>query len=180
MERSETKQGNWWSSLPGVLAQLVALIIALTGLLTLLGPKLGLSRDEVNSIQRIAPNEIWHDTNLWFLPGDTVSIVADGSWTLSDEAHGRYRPTSADGWTWPDLQARDPAANRPSFPKPDAAPGALLGRIGADGEIFIVGKHINEYHVLAPGKLYLGINDTRLDDNAGSIEASIHQVKMKK
>jgi len=178
MAEKETKQRGWWTSLPGILTQLAALIIALTGLLTLLGPKLGLSRDEIDAVRRITPKESWHDTGLWFSLGDTVSITADGSWTLSDEAHGKYPPTSADGWTWPDLQSRDPAANQLSFPKPDAAPGALLGRIGTDGEVFLVGKHISRHRAPAGGKLYLGINDTRLDDNAGSIEVSIKQGKL--
>jgi hypothetical protein len=175
----EKKQGGWWTSLPGILAQLAALIIAVSGLLALLGPKVGLFKEEVTTVQRITPTESWHDTGLWFAQGDTVSITADGSWTLSDEGHGKYPSTSADGWTWPDLQAHDPAASQHSFPNPKAAPGALLGRIGTDGEVFLVGKHIERHRALAGGKLYLGINDTRFDDNAGSIEVSIEQLKQK-
>jgi hypothetical protein len=48
---------------------------------------------------------------------------------------------------------------------------ALIARLG-DGPPFLVGDHWDQV-VGDGGRLYLGINDTRLDDNRGSLEVRI-------
>lgn len=112
---------------------------------------------------RVYADEAWTDTSLDLRVGDRFSIEAiSGEWS-----------------PWPG-ETYD-ALGSGGDPRCDCnvilgvSHAALIGRIG-DGAPFLVGE---EYAGAAgeSGRLYLGMNDTRLEDNSGSIRVRIQLVR---
>ena len=54
------------------------------------------------------------------------------------------------------------------------AAGALIGRIGETNDYFFVGTTTEAIRVRASGRLFLGINDDVLTDNAGNFRVVIY------
>ena len=104
----------------------------------------------------VPSTEVWTDTGIDVAVGDTLSIEAHGAIT-----HSPGGPLlSPDG---------DPAlAGHPSNVAglEEANHAALIGRIGEDGAPFVVGRD-RTISVEIEGRLYLGINDVGVDNNAG-------------
>jgi hypothetical protein len=57
--------------------------------------------------------------------------------------------------------------------QPSDRRAGLIGRIGDGREYFFVGSRREGIRMRAAGRLYLGINDESLDDNAGSFRVTI-------
>jgi hypothetical protein len=57
-------------------------------------------------------------------------------------------------------------------PMPGAPAGALIGRIGPNGQAFAVGN-LTEVIMPASGRLYLGVNDDELGDNSGGYDVAL-------
>jgi hypothetical protein len=55
---------------------------------------------------------------------------------------------------------------------PSALAGALVGRIGPNGQPFGIGSGVS-VPMPAAGQLFLGINDDGLDDNQGEFRVDI-------
>jgi hypothetical protein len=55
---------------------------------------------------------------------------------------------------------------------PDVAGGALIGRIGEEGEPFYIGRRTSAT-AQSSGLLYVRINDDVLGDNAGRLQLEI-------
>lgn len=107
--------------------------------------------------------EQWTDTGIDLSIDDTVAIEADGEITPST----------------PDVPANDPdghsnpAARRYNIQGLEQANHAgLIGRIGADGEPFHVGSQMVSTADLE-GRLFLGINDGDVGNNAGEFTATV-------
>ncbi len=100
----------------------------------------------------------WQSTDIFLEQGQCAQIKAQGEWLYSPEV-GRHGP--AGGLIAPG-----------SYPFPYARGGALLGRIGANGEVFYVGKQGGQCAQSA-GFLYLRINDDILGDNSGYLSLRI-------
>ena len=93
----------------------------------------------------------WTDTGMDLQPGDEVSIAyVSGEW--SPWAGGHYDAIGSGG---------DPRCNCNVLPGVSHA--ALIGRVG-EADPFLVGARYVQT-VGQGGRLWLGINDTRLDDN---------------
>ncbi len=103
----------------------------------------------------------WQSTGYYLNPGDRVFIRANGQWM--------YSPVV--GWHSPD--GGEPAPSY--YPMPSARGGALIGKIGEDGQAFVVGWY-HELTAREPGLLYLRINDDKLGDNQGELNLSIQIV----
>ena len=104
---------------------------------------------------RVDARQAWTDTGIDVKQGDRVSFRVTGTiqWGAG--------PDSASG---PD---GNPVMTRPDFPVPSAPVGALIGRVG-NGPAFGIGTQTQPLPMPAAGRLYLGVNDTKLDDNSGS------------
>ncbi len=103
----------------------------------------------------------WQSTGVYLQAGDLVTIRASGQWTYSPDEVGLHGP---EGGRWaPDFYP---------MPAPRALGGALLGRIGEAGDMFLVGRRVTA-RAPAPGLLYLGINDDLLGDNEGVLTVQI-------
>ena len=101
----------------------------------------------------------WQNVGVRLQEGDGADIRAAGEWLYTpDEVHG------------PEGHARYPA---PTFyPMPYVPGGVLIGRIGEDGEPFLVGRRTLVY-AREPGLLYLRINDDLLGDNWGWLAVEV-------
>lgn len=58
-------------------------------------------------------------------------------------------------------------------PMPDRNAAALIGKIGEDGDPFFIGASTDGIRVRGNGRLFLGLNDDFLQDNAGSLRVVI-------
>jgi hypothetical protein len=108
---------------------------------------------------RIYAYRDWQSTGLRVHEGDLLTLKAEGSWLYTpDEYHG-------------------PEGHRhyraPSFyPLPSVPGGALIGRIGEEGEPRYVGAEAR-WLAQGGGMLYLRIDDDILSDNEGFVRVDI-------
>ena len=107
----------------------------------------------------VNPAEAWTDTGVELRNGQEVYFQTNGQVTWSPN-----RRVDADG-----TRNSKPDTNRPL---PDRNSGALIGRIG-ERDIFFIGTDMGPFRVRGNGRLYLGVNDDRLDDNTGSFRVIV-------
>jgi len=139
-------------------AILVALGLAAASL-ACLSPSFGDDDAEATARLRVYADEAWTDTGLDVQVGDPLAI---------EQISGEWSP-------WPG-ESYD-ALGSGGDPGCDcnvllgASHAALLGRIG-EGRPFLVGADF-EGAAGEAGRLYLGMNDTRPEDNSGSIRVRV-------
>lgn len=97
--------------------------------------------------------DAWTDTGVDLRNGQEIYFETSGQVTWSPN-----RRVDADG-----TRNSKPDTNRPL---PERNSGALIGRIG-ERDIFFIGTDMGPFRVRGNGRLYLGVNDDRLDDNTG-------------
>jgi hypothetical protein len=117
-----------------------------------------------SSVSVVASQEGWTDTEIDVEAGDEVRITATGE--IVDDVNGHPDRT------FPPEGVPDLRGEHTGDPFRHINHAALIGRIGEDGEIFVVGDDLRTT-VGASGRLLLAINDNRFDDNRGSFEAEI-------
>ena len=103
---------------------------------------------------QVNPAEAWTDTGVELRNGQEIYFQTTGQVTWSPN-----RRVDADG-----TRNSKPDTNRPL---PERNSGALIGRIG-ERDIFFIGTDMGPFRVRGNGRLYLGVNDDRLDDNTGA------------
>ena len=148
---------------PGILLPLLAGFALMAAGLACATPDLGGGADTEATTLRVSADEPWTDTGLDLRLGDRVTI---------EYVSGEWSP-------WPG-ESYD-ALGSGGDPRCDCnvilgvSHAALIGRIG-DGQPFLVGE---EYAGAAgeTGRLYLGMNDTRLEDNSGSIRVRVQVLR---
>jgi hypothetical protein len=89
---------------------------------------------------------------------------------------------TASGTVFPNTANRSLAAgpdgvpNQPQIRQFDVVPGVdhsgLIGRVGTNGSPFVVG-HADRFTAAIAGPLFLGINDTGVDNNDGAFTARV-------
>ena len=147
-----------------IAAALVAVLLVAGGLVffltrntssgpTIIGPK------TVTVDGRVA----WTDTRIVLKQGDDVAITASG--TVFTNKNFRDVRASPDG-----------VPNQPGLRQFDVVTGGdhggLIGRISDAGAPFIVGS-ADRFQADSAGQLFLGINDTGVDDNDGAFVAKV-------
>lgn len=120
-----------------------------------------LGEDREAGVVRVPADRAWTDTGVDVLSGDRLQI---------DYLRGMWSPWPGDAFDAIGFGG-DPRCDCNQMAGVSHA--ALLGRI-EDGEPFFVGDHWLQ-GAGASGRLYLGINDTRLSDNTGWLEVVISQ-----
>jgi Phycobilisome Linker polypeptide/Domain of unknown function (DUF4214)/EF hand len=110
---------------------------------------------------RVGGNQPWTDTGITVRAGDTITFDSGGTIRISNNRND----IAGAGGT---LSGRREA----NAPLPNQVAGALIARIGNSPPLFIG----NRRSVRAPfgGRLYLGINDDVLDDNAGDFQVTVN------
>lgn len=108
------------------------------------------------------PTARWTETGVRVEPGDTIRLEAWGSTAVAP----RIVPVGPEG-------ARSARARNAPFP--DRPVGALIARIGEDGQPIYVGAAEHTFRADRSGVLFLGINDDDPRDNSGSLTVRIDE-----
>jgi hypothetical protein len=108
----------------------------------------------------VRAGERWTDTGLFVRQGDVVAFDADGSIRLSGDPNDTSTPAGAPAGR---------LAGEAAFPQQPA--GALIARIGNSPPLFVGGRNslVSRY----TGRLFLGVNDDHLPDNAGEYRVRV-------
>jgi Ca2+-binding EF-hand superfamily protein len=107
---------------------------------------------------QVPSTQSWTDTGIDVRAGDVIRINADGTIQLSDNPNDRANPAGAN-------------RRAPNAPVLDAPAGGLLVRVGNSAPMF-VGTNGSPTAPVS-GRLYLGVNDDHLPDNAGQFRVTI-------
>jgi hypothetical protein len=111
----------------------------------------------------VSSRQQWTPTGLTVQKGETVRFTTTGQVQLSTDSNDT-------------AQAAGAASQRlaPGAPLPRIFAGALIGRIGQNGQPFAIG---NQTSVPMPetGQLFLGVNDDNLGDNQGEFRVEIQR-----
>jgi hypothetical protein len=109
----------------------------------------------------VNPKQAWTPTGLTVRRGEVLNFNTTGEVQLSTDASDVASSAGAKS-----------ARKAPNAPLPDALAGALIGRIGQNGQPFAIG---NQSSVPMPGagQLFLGVNDDGFDDNRGEFRVEI-------
>jgi Ca2+-binding EF-hand superfamily protein len=113
----------------------------------------------------VSARQAWIDSGVDVRLNDLVSITATGTILFSGSRTDVARPGGVG------------AGATGSAPRPDLPIGALLAKIGADGQPFLVGASLDSHRANRPGRLYLGVNDDVLTDNSGQFRATVSIVR---
>ena len=108
---------------------------------------------------QVPSTQQWTDTGLDVRAGDVIRVNADGTIQLSDNPNDRANPSGA-------------GRRAPNAPVGTAPAGALLVRIGNSAPVF-VGANGTVPRTPIGGRLYLGVNDDHLPDNAGAFHVVV-------
>jgi hypothetical protein len=109
----------------------------------------------------VSPKQPWTATGITVKKDQTLSFNASGEVQLSGDANDVATPFGS--------KSGRKAANAPL---PNALAGALIGRIGVNGQPFAIGSGVT-IKMPADGQLFLGVNDDGLDDNRGEFRVDI-------
>ncbi len=109
----------------------------------------------------VTPKQPWTATGLTVRKGEVLAFNATGEVQLSGDQNDIASPFGS--------KTGRKAANAPV---PNVLAGALIGRIGTNGQPFAIGSGVS-VPMPAAGQLFLGINDDGLDDNQGEFRVDI-------
>ena len=102
----------------------------------------------------------WNDTDVDVRAGQTLYFSA------TDRI--RWAPGRRNG---PEGEHNSP--DNGARPIPAQRRGALIGRVGDSHDYFLIGENKGPIRMRATGRLYLGVNDDSLQDNAGSFRVAV-------
>lgn len=135
---------------PVLLSASVGLVIATT---------MGCTYRGTMSSTRVSARRGWQSADVLVERDDKVQIRARGTWLYTPgEYHG---PQGHERYRAPEF-----------YPLPDVPGGALIGRIGKDGEPFFVGDSF-DVRARRAGRLFLRIDDDVLSDNEGHVTVEV-------
>ena len=106
-------------------------------------------------------NRNWVDTGLDVNAGQTVLFSVTG-YIYIDKNNMVYQNGELN-LTW---NKRKPLPNMPT--------GALIGKVGANGQMFYIGDDKAPFQMQGTGRLFIGINDFDLNDNSGQFIVTIY------
>jgi uncharacterized membrane protein YebE (DUF533 family) len=110
----------------------------------------------------VQANQPWTSTGITVKKGQRVSFTTTGQIQLSDDVNDIANGNGS--------KSGRKAAGAPVAA---AAAGALIGRVGTNGEAFPLGHDQQTVTMPAAGVLYLGINDEQVADNRGNFQVVI-------
>jgi hypothetical protein len=113
----------------------------------------------------INPRTAWTDSGITVRRGDVLVFDPTGTIQFSRSRDHITGPEGSD--------AR--AGRSEGLPMPSEPVGALIGRVGVNGRMFVIGAGTEDIEIPANGRLFLGVNDDGLNDNSGSFEVVIYR-----
>jgi hypothetical protein len=102
----------------------------------------------------------WVDAGITVKRGQRITFNATGQVFASRD---NSAASNADGVLAPNANAAVPSAKV----------GALVGKVGDNGQPFLIGANRDAITMPATGRLMLGVNDDNHDDNSGSFNVAI-------
>ena len=108
----------------------------------------------------VVANRPWTDTGITVNQGDRVMFQASGQINYGQTPGQTATPDGG-------------ADRRPNYPDPTVPVGALIGKIGNNGKPFGIGTQSQALVMPGSGRLFLGVNDNELADNAGSFSVVV-------
>lgn len=109
----------------------------------------------------VSPKQAWTATGLTVRKGEILTFNATGEVQLSGDTNDVATAFGA--------KSGRKATNSPL---PNVLAGALIGRIGTNGQAFPIGSGVS-IPMPAAGQLFLGINDDGFEDNQGEIRVDV-------
>jgi hypothetical protein len=109
----------------------------------------------------VSARQGWTSTGMTVKRNDTLSFNASGEVQLSGDANDVATPFGS--------KSGRKATNAPL---PGALAGALIGRIGSNGQPFAIGSGVS-IKMPGDGQLFLGVNDDGFDDNRGEFRVDV-------
>jgi hypothetical protein len=106
----------------------------------------------------VSGQQPWTQTNIVLRRGESVAARTNGEVKFGP---GMANPHGS-------------SDKNPANPMPNVGTGALIGRIGANGQPFFIGVN-GSFQAPAAGQLFLGINDSQFGDNDGSYQVEIQR-----
>jgi PA-IL-like protein len=113
----------------------------------------------------VSPKQAWTSTGITVRKGEVLTINASGEVQLSTDANDVATPFGS--------KSGRKATNAPL---PNVLAGALIGRIGTNGEPFAIGSGVS-VPMPAAGQLFLGVNDDGFGDNQGEFRVDITRAR---
>ena len=110
---------------------------------------------------QVAANKPWTDTGIDVRAGETVVFQASGEVTIG-RSPGQTASVDGNG-----------SYHSAQYPEPNAPGGALIGKIGNNGRPFGIGSQSQPLPMPASGRLFLGVNDNEIGDNAGAFSVVV-------
>lgn len=112
----------------------------------------------------VPANQAWTATGITVRQGEVLTFNTTGEARLSND------PADIAGSAGSKSQRKAPA----NAPIPGALAGALVGRVGSNGEIIAIGDQ-TRVTMPAAGQLFLGINDDHVTDNSGGFRVNVQR-----
>ncbi len=109
----------------------------------------------------VSPRQAWTSTGVVVKKDQSLSFNANGEVQLSGDANDVATPFGSKS-----------GRKAPNSPLPNVLAGALIGRVGANGQPFAIGSGVT-IKMPADGQLFLGVNDDGFDDNRGEFRVDI-------
>lgn len=109
----------------------------------------------------VSPRQAWTSTGISVKKDQTMSFNANGEVQLSSDPNDVATPFGS--------KSGRKAANAPL---PNVLAGALIGRVGVNGQAFSIGSGVT-IKMPADGLLFLGVNDDGFTDNRGEFRVDI-------
>ncbi len=106
-------------------------------------------------------NQKWFDTGIDVNIGDEILFSASGSIRL-DEKTSVFQG----GEEYVNWKGDKPLPNQPT--------GAVIGRVGKNGELFYIGDDRAPFQMVEKGKLFIGINDFDCSNNSGQFIVTVY------
>lgn len=109
----------------------------------------------------VSPRQAWTSTGIVVKKDQSLSFNANGEVQLSGDANDVATPFGSKS-----------GRKAPNSPLPNVLAGALIGRVGANGQPFAIGSGVT-IKMPADGQLFLGVNDDGFADNRGEFRVDI-------
>jgi len=106
-------------------------------------------------------NQKWFDTGIDVSIGQEILFSASGSIRIDEKTSVFQSGEEIANWN-----SNKPLPNQPS--------GAVVGRVGKQGELFYIGDDKAPFQMAGKGRLFIGINDFDCSDNAGQFTVTIY------
>ncbi len=111
---------------------------------------------------RVPASAQWVPTGIYVIQGQPVTFAVEGDVQLSADANDRAKAAGATS-----------GRRATGAPLPSALAGALIGRVGQNGQPFGIGDQTNAMPMPNGGELFLAVNDDERGDNQGEFVVSV-------